>query len=75
MTATHAYLGRKPCRCVVAVCVDDPATTHLTARETAGFARSGLTVEWVTLAEARTFAYRCVHEPAVVKQGQMELTG
>lgn len=72
--ATHVYIGRKPgCRCVVAMCVDDPATEKLSAREVAGFIRSGLRVERVTLKRSRAFAYRCAHEPAAVDQGQMEL--
>jgi len=45
MAATHAYIGRKPCGCVVAACVDDESDRAESARFTARLIRQGMTVE------------------------------
>ncbi len=42
---THAYIGRKPCGCVVCVCID--AHDKDTAKSVAEYIREGLAVERV----------------------------
>lgn len=42
-----AYIGRKPCGCIVAAVVDSPERRKDTAQKVAGFIADGLTVERV----------------------------
>lgn len=53
MNATHAYLGRKVCGCVVAITVDDTDNRKWTADAVAEFIRDGLTVDRVTIEDGR----------------------
>lgn len=53
MTATHAYVSRRPCGHPVGLCVDDPAHPRDTAKFVASEVRGGNTVERVTIEEAR----------------------
>jgi hypothetical protein len=51
--ATHVYVGRKPCGCIVAVVVDEPKYPKDTGKDVAAFIRRGYTVERITLEELR----------------------
>ena len=61
---TPCYIGRKPeCRCVVAAVVDEPGMEKSTGRDVARFIANGLSIERVTVEEARTLLHPCSHKP------------
>ena len=65
MTAeSMSYIGRKVCGCVVAVIVDSDEHRKDTAREIAAWMRDGLTIERVTVANARELVRFCTHDTA-----------
>ncbi len=56
-----AYIGKKPCGCVVAATVDDGKTPKATANDVRDFIRSGYTVERVPLADVKLKRCNCAH--------------
>lgn len=61
MSEPMAYVGKKPCGCIVAFVVDDPKYPKDTAKSVAEFIRSGYAVERVTVEESRKIVSRCIH--------------
>lgn len=59
MTERMAYIGQKPCGCVVAAAVDIPECRKETAKDVAEWIRSGLTVERVPSVKVRTLFKTC----------------
>lgn len=64
--ATHLYIGRKACGCVVAVVNDEPDEPKWTAKEVANLIKSGLTVERISFEQWRAtdhtaIKFGCVH--------------
>lgn len=57
--STHAYIGRKPCGCVVALVVDEPRWKRDTAKTVARYVLDGYAVERLTVAEATAALRRC----------------
>lgn len=53
MTATHAYVSRRPCGHPIALAVDLPDDPRGTAKHVAAQIRLGFTIERVTVEEAR----------------------
>lgn len=68
--ATHVYIGRLPCKCMVAVVVDEQSKS--TAKDVAAFIRSGYTVERVTFEDYRKIhlGCRCVKASEFRKAGK-----
>ena len=50
----YVYVGRADCGCIRAVIVDDPDGLTLTARETARWIQSGLTLERLPVETVRS---------------------
>lgn len=66
MTATHAYVSRRPCTHPLALMVDLPDSPRETAKFVAAEIRAGNTVERVTIEEARQIGVvycACVLKP------------
>jgi hypothetical protein len=64
---TPAYIGRRPCGCVVAAVVDDGDDPKDVAKFVAELVRKGITVERSTVEDARkllTGGCKCQHLPA-----------
>ena len=57
--ATHAYIGRGKCGCIIAVTTDVPDMRKETAADVAEFVRGGLSVERVTLDDFRRMPFGC----------------
>ena len=58
------YIARKHCGCVIAAVVDLPQTQAGTADDVSEWIRFGLTIERVTLEQARAqLTFNCHHEP------------
>jgi hypothetical protein len=57
--ATHAYVGIKPCGCLVAAIVDRPELKGDIAKETGSWLRRGWTVDRLELAEVRPRLKAC----------------
>ncbi len=64
VTEPMAYMGRKPCDCVVALTVDLPELKKDVAKEIGKWIRDGLTVERVSLEVARESFVICPHKKA-----------
>lgn len=60
-----AYVGKKPCGCIVAAIVDSPSDRERVAAALRGWVQAGLTVEHTTAADVRRnfVAEPCPHEP------------
>ncbi len=58
--ATHCYIGKSKCGCVVAACVDLPMEPKWTAEALAEFIADGFTIERVTIDDARLKLNGCV---------------
>lgn len=58
------YVGVEPCGCRVAVIVDQPHNKTKVAKEIASWIKDGLTVERVSVSDARGSVRRCVHQNA-----------
>lgn len=56
-----AYIGIKPCGCVVAATIDSPENTGL-ADDVKEFIKSGYRLEHVTVEEARNRLHKCIHK-------------
>jgi hypothetical protein len=61
--AMPCYIGRLPCGCVLAACVDDPKWAKQTARDIASWIREGMAVERVTCATALLSGWPCPGKP------------
>ena len=64
---TPAYVGKRPCGCVVAAIVDDGDDPKDVAKFVADLVRRGMTVERSTVEDARrllTEGLKCEHQPA-----------
>ena len=59
---TMAYIGRKPCGCVVAFTVDSAGHRRQVARETAQWIRDGLTIERHAVEAVRAMKFGCSHK-------------
>ena len=58
-----AYVGRQECGCIIAATVDNPAHKNHVANDLAEWVRDGLTIERLTLEEAREqFGCKCVEQ-------------
>lgn len=55
----YCYVGRKPCGCTVAACMDMPKHKKDVAKFLADCVKDGLTIERVTLDDARCTLKRC----------------
>ena len=58
---TPCYIGRAACGCVRLAIVDEPFSQESTHRELSKAARHGLTIELVTVDEARPLIKTCPH--------------
>ncbi len=69
-----AYIGRKPCGCVVAMAVDDPDRKHKkwTGKEVGSWIAAGLNIERVRFADVR-LDWDCQHPPQVEDAEQRNL--
>lgn len=54
-----AYIGIKPCGCVVSACVDTTNNKEQTAKFVAGEVKHGRTIERILVEEARSRLKRC----------------
>jgi len=71
--ATHAYIGRKACGCIVAAVLDTPGYPKRAAKEVAKFIRDGLTVERVENSVVRA-EFGCKHnKKPVANHDQLKL--
>lgn len=71
-----AYIGRKPCGCVVAMMVDDPDRKHKkrTGKEVGSWVADGLNIERVRCVDAR-LDVACPHGEQVEETEQARLFG
>lgn len=67
-----AYIGRKPCGCVVAMMVDDPDRKHKkrTGKEVGSWIADGLNIERVSCVDAR-LDWDCQH-PSLVEDAEQQ---
>lgn len=66
------YIGRSSCGCVVAVAVDEPKYQKDNAKEIGNWIRNGLTVERMSVVEARK-TFGCPHRAKKPKDKQTQL--
>lgn len=60
--ATHAYIGKRACGCVLAVVIEIPGEQKFTAKSVSEFIKDGYAVERVTVEESRKLLVaRCPH--------------
>lgn len=78
----YSYAGRKPCGCMVAVCIDmskaGPRDKKQTARYVSEMIARGLTVERVThdvVREQFIADWNCPHKPVKAEARQKSLFG
>lgn len=58
-----AYIGRKKCGCVVAICVDEPNDKKFTGKIVAEYIADGMTVEHVELSKGVDMLKSCKCQP------------
>lgn len=66
--ATHAYVGFRPCGCLVFASVDLPDEPKRTAKNVAEAIRDGLRIERQALEVVRATAFGCEHRKAASRQ-------
>lgn len=52
--ATHCYIARKPCGCLVGITVDDPDDPKDTAKFVSQQVRNGCSIERLTIEDGRS---------------------
>ncbi len=62
--SVYAYIGRKPCGCVVAATVDSLEHAEDVAKDLVGWVRRGWAVERLPVTEAGALLKRCKCAPA-----------
>jgi hypothetical protein len=69
MEYTHAYIGKKPCGCVVACVVDMPDHKKSTADDVAEFIKEGYVVQHIAIGSGIQMAKcRCEEKKVLMKQ-------
>ena len=63
MSESMAYIGRRPCGCIVFAIMDNPEHRKDVARELGKAIREGLTVERVAAEVVRQSTFGCCHKP------------
>lgn len=69
-----SYIGRKrPCGCVIAVCVDWEDDPKGTARNVADFIKSGLYIERIKSDDFASFGFGCKHKSVKKTVPQLDM--
>lgn len=68
--STPCYMGRKPCGCLVAVCVNTRMHMDETAKDLADWVRHGLTIEHSTVETFKGMPFGCKCEGSAKGKGE-----